>query len=77
MADHRSFIKVVDYSGQPVKNLYVELRFGWTWSGAKTDSNGVATIEHDSTGSADIKINGKTAGYMRVPGSATVKLDPF
>ena len=74
MATHRSYVKVVDYSGSPVQNLYVEIRIGWGWPGGRTDRNGVATIDHDSSGNASIKIDRRSVGTMHVPGTTTIQV---
>ena len=37
-----------------------------------TDANGIAEVQHSSSGKADIYINGKRCGTMQTPGSKTV-----
>lgn len=41
---------------------------------AFTDRNGVAVVEHRSTGSADIYVRGSKVGSLRTPGSASVTI---
>ncbi len=58
---------------KPAKNVRVTLEFtGLTNMGftrpVYTDRNGVALIEHSSTGKAIVYIDGKRMGTLRVPG---------
>ncbi len=39
-----------------------------------TDQNGLALIEHASTGEAEVYINGSMVGYMQTPGTATFEV---
>lgn len=39
-----------------------------------TNSQGIATIEHSSSGKAEVYVNGKLMGHMKTPGSYLVEL---
>jgi len=61
-------------NNRPAKNVRVALEFtGFTNMGFTrafyTNSDGVAYVEHASEGKANVYIDGKYRGTMRVPGS--------
>lgn len=75
---HKSKITVYRNS-KPVSGIRVTLEYtGWSQSGftspAFTDSNGVAIIEHASTGPANIWIDGARKGQMNTPGGDLIYL---
>jgi len=39
-----------------------------------TNANGIAEVQHSSTGQATIVVNNKTCGKMSTPGSCTVTI---
>lgn len=67
--------KITIYRNQvPARGVRISLEYiGWFQSGFTsnyyTNEEGVACIEHHSTGRADVYINGKKEGTMRTPGS--------
>jgi hypothetical protein len=65
-------------SGGPVSGASVSLTFtggaGGVTKSVRTDARGVARIEHSSVGSANVIINGSTAGSVRCPTEASFTL---
>jgi len=60
-------------NGNPAKNIKVTLEYsGFSQNGFTspeyTNSNGVAFIEHSSTGNATVYINGQSKGSLNTPG---------
>ena len=71
-----SIIKVYNGKyGRWEKNAKVVL--GW-WAGMSkpvyTNTNGLAEVNHSSTGKAAIYINGKEVGKINTPGSITITI---
>jgi len=62
-------------NNRPVNGIRVTLEF---WSGFSkafyTNAEGVAFVQHSSTGEATIYVDGKSRGKMRTPGEEVVYL---
>ena len=68
-----SQIRVLRDGDRPVRGARVVLSFfGGQTEAVHTDSDGVAQIDHDSTGEAKIFVDGRECGSLRTPGSRTV-----
>ncbi len=62
--------------GKWAKGVRVTLGFSFGHSQpAFTDDNGTAIINHSSTGSATIYINGRDEGTINTPTSTTITVD--
>jgi|GEM_PF-1484929 len=67
-------------TGKPAKNQRVVLSFHGVMSGGMskiviTDSSGNATIQHEKKdGTADVIVDGRSCGDMRIPGSHNVNI---
>lgn len=64
----------VHRNGQPAANIKITLEYtGLTQSGftspAYTNSDGIALVEHSSTGKANVYINGSKIRSIDTPGS--------
>lgn len=71
-----SKIKVTYQDGSKASSVKVVLGFSGGMSKTHfTDSSGEATIEHLSTGTADIYVRGSKVGSMTTPGTASVTLN--
>lgn len=72
--------KVTVYrNGKPASNIKITLEYtGLSQSGfttpAYTNSSGIATINHSSTGKATIYVNGSSRRSMNTPGSDIIYL---
>lgn len=74
-----SIIKVYNASyGKWAKGARVSLSFDASLGGFSkevyTDEQGMAVIEHSSTGMATVYVNGRTNGRIRTPGSYTAQI---
>jgi hypothetical protein len=68
-----SEIRVVRDGDRPVRGARVVLSFfGGLTDAAHTDSDGVARIDHASTGEAKVFVDGRECGSLRTPGSKTI-----
>ena len=75
-----SIVKVYNNAyGKWAKGSRVVLAFDASMGGRSstiyTDENGVAVIDHSSTGMAEVFIDGKSKGKMRTPGSAVFNIN--
>jgi hypothetical protein len=60
---------------KPVNRARVVLSFTWGQTNAVyTDSDGVAEVHHESTGHAEIFVDGSPRGSLMAPGRKTVHL---
>lgn len=67
----------VNQNGRPTKGAKIKLSFatGGITGAVKTNSKGIATIDHEGTGTATIFVNGSKRGTFVAPGSITVERD--
>jgi 5-hydroxyisourate hydrolase-like protein (transthyretin family) len=72
--------KIIVYrNGRPAQNIKVSLEYtGFTQSGFTqahyTNSDGIAHVEHSSTGTAHVYLNGSKKGSMSTPGTESFYL---
>ncbi|TXB67943.1 hypothetical protein [Phaeodactylibacter luteus] len=77
---HTSIIKVYNGRyGKWEKNAKVTLHWGGLLNSGfskavYTNAQGIAEVQHASTGPATIYVNGKEQGKMRAPGTITVTI---
>jgi len=60
-------------NGKPKKNVKVSLEYtGWSQNGFTksfyTNNDGIAYVEHSSTGNAKVYLNGNPEGSLTTPG---------
>lgn len=75
---HRSLIHVSYRSGSKPQGMRVSLSFHGLLGGVtkdfRTDKDGTAIVEHSSTGTADVIVDGTRYGSLKVPGETVVFL---
>lgn len=70
---NHSKINVQYRDGSKPKGVKVVLGFsGGMTKPAYTDSQGVAVVDHSSTGRADVYVSGSKVGSLQVPGETVV-----